>query len=48
MPTTPSHAYASAFASPTAFTHPQVSELTNCLDSDPASPFDDSFNILSW
>jgi hypothetical protein len=32
VPTAPSHA--SAFASPTAFTHPQVYELTNYLDSD--------------
>jgi hypothetical protein len=39
-----------AFASPSApiFSHPQVSELTNYLDSDPVSQFDDSFNILPW
>jgi hypothetical protein len=44
VPTAPSHAYTSA--SPT-FTHPQVSKLTNYLESDPISQFDHSFNILS-
>jgi hypothetical protein len=50
VPTTPSHASASTSVSPTptAFTHPQISELTKYLDSDPISQFDDSFNILFW
>lgn len=46
VPAAPSPASASPSA-PT-FSHPQVSELTNYLDSDPVSQFDDSFNILSW
>jgi hypothetical protein len=46
VPATPSPAYASLSA-PT-FSHPQVFELTNYLDYDPVSQFDDSFNILSW
>jgi hypothetical protein len=46
VPAAPSPASASPSA-PT-FSHPQVSELTNYLDSDLVSQFDDSFNILSW
>jgi hypothetical protein len=43
----PAAPFASASPSAPAFSHPQVSELTNYLDSDPVSQFDDSFNILS-
>jgi hypothetical protein len=38
----------SASPSVPAFSHPQVFELTNYLDSNHVSQFDDSFNILSW
>jgi hypothetical protein len=46
VPVAPSPASASPSA-PT-FSHPQISKLTNYLDSGPVSQFDDSFNILSW
>jgi hypothetical protein len=43
VPAAPSPASPSA----PAFSHPQVSELTNYLEYDHVSQFDDSFNILS-